>query len=762
LVELSDREIPSRLVLAAKLRQAGFRVVLAQQWAIMQSLPTLPRGILFYKGYNRIFRESMKVAKRLGFLVVAQEEEVFGRTEEEIFQQYVGPDLSECLDLIFCNNEFEFTFLKTFVDHNKLFLSGNPRSDLMFGSAGRVLDGKRRLIRQEFGSYILVNTNFGWTNSIWGSFEQVKSAMRQAGGESCAAIHGDSYYSDIALFEETNYKLLTDLIDQVHKDVRVVVRPHPGERLDKWSKLTKPYGRAVRVVRSGSHLPWTLEAGLVVHTSCTTGLEAAALGIPQVSTWVRGDNLYQRQLSEGIIGNSAATAEELVSHWLSVRSGSAADHDTKDLKARFSVADGAEVSDRIVDKLRSLPPSVHLEVFAPLPKKWPKAVPQLPAKCNVYLSDIDLCLSSLGIGSSLLPHRVERSVFEFCGASAAPVSAESLVGESEEKFARSDFWGVIELFSRYSHLFMRSEAGLLLACRSFLELSMWKECVQASDQFMSISRAMPKEIALAKATALWRLGDRKKSKELFACIYSKCDSITAYFSLRRAGVHGKSFTVLGDSHARYFRYLQINRDSYFRCPVLFEIFECGGATAYGLSNDISRSGARRVFGSKEFLTSAARTDYLILWFGEVDCRRAIWRAVEDSGISVGEALADAVNNIRRLIGEAVGQGFNVAALGVKPPIIGDEDFRVCCDVDDRCVFKTFEERALITSQFNAALDRACRDSGAAYVPLPDEGCDGSLGRWFVRDDTHGDVTYFSERIIKAFILADMLEQSDVA
>ena len=761
LVELSDREIPSRLVLAAKLRQAGFRVVLAQQWAIMQSLPTLPRGILFYKGYNKIFRESMRLAKKLGFVVVAQEEEVFGRVEGEIFSQYSGKDLSDCVDAIFCNNEFELNFLQKFVDDRKLVLSGNPRSEIMFGNAVKVLERRRSLIRQEFGRYVLINTNFGWTNSIWGSFDAVKSAFIQAGAQTYADVHGDQYYSDITSFEDINYEIIFSFIKLIHKDVRVVVRPHPSERLDKWHKLTKPFGRAVRVIRSGTHLPWTMEAGLVVHTSCTTGIEAAALGIPQVSTWLGESNLYQRQLAVGIIGVPAATAEGLASRWNAVESCREGVVNAEDFKSRFVVPDGVAVCDSMIKHLREISHSFCSTVSEPMPHVWPKPVPQLLKKCNIYRSEVESCVTTQYLDSTPLPSHLGRSIFEFGEDNSPPLGVKELIEEAQEKVLRYDFWGVVDLFARYSHILMRSEGGILLVCRSFIELYMWPECVQTCDHFISVNSSLPKAIALSKIHALWRMGERDRALELCGFIYSRYDSQSAYLWLRKAGVAGKSFTILGDSHSRYFRYLQNNRESYFRKPVRFEIFECGGATAFGLSNEDSRSGARRVFDSKEFLTSAARTDFLIIWFGEVDCRRGVWRAMEDLGVAEEQALAKSILSISKLVSEAVGRGFKVVVLGVKSPNIADPEFRSCCEVDRRCVFKTVGERESLTASFNASLALVARECEAIYVPFVDSGLGDPSARWFLRDDTHGDIAHYALCTLKSLVVANLLGDSEL-
>jgi len=57
----------------------------------------------------------------------------------------------------------------------------------------------------------------------------------------------------------------------------IVVRPHPSESLDFYRSVFEVYTNVV-VVREGSALDWIRRAELVLHSNCTTGIEAAMAG----------------------------------------------------------------------------------------------------------------------------------------------------------------------------------------------------------------------------------------------------------------------------------------------------------------------------------------------------------------------------------------------------------------------------------------------------------------------------------------------------
>jgi hypothetical protein len=83
-----------------------------------------------------------------------------------------------------------------------------------------------------------------------------------------------------AIFE--NFQRLIPSLEQTFPDYTIVVRPHPTENHEIYSKIAAGCSR-VRVTNEGNVVPWLLATAAVIHNGCTTGLEAYVMGIPAIS-----------------------------------------------------------------------------------------------------------------------------------------------------------------------------------------------------------------------------------------------------------------------------------------------------------------------------------------------------------------------------------------------------------------------------------------------------------------------------------------------
>src|SRR5262245_43768962 len=91
-------------------------------------------------------------------------------------------------------------------------------------------------------------------------------------------------------------------------------------------------------------------------------------------------------------------------------------------------------------------------------------------------------------------------------------------------------------------------------------------------------------------------------------------------------------------------------------------------------------------------------------FGEIDCRRAAWKAAETSRRTIDEAIADSVAHLRAYVErEILPYNKNVILVGAKPQIIGDNDFYKGSLIDERIIFKPLEDREKVTLNFNRQL-----------------------------------------------------------
>jgi hypothetical protein len=79
-----------------------------------------------------------------------------------------------------------------------------------------------------------------------------------------------------------DFKELIPSLAKAFPDRTLVVRPHPTENHEVYSKIAASCER-VRVTNEGNVVPWLIAAKVLVHNGCTTGVEAYAMGVPAIS-----------------------------------------------------------------------------------------------------------------------------------------------------------------------------------------------------------------------------------------------------------------------------------------------------------------------------------------------------------------------------------------------------------------------------------------------------------------------------------------------
>jgi len=292
LVEEETRELLSRLCLAREAINRGHHVVLGRQWWFFENFDRLPPGVALFKGNNRIQASQMAVAKRHGHLIASIEEEALVLADADEIRRLYEPAIEHLCDVIFAQGKFQADCLGELFTQasHKVIASGNPRLDLLRHPELRALalraePGTDGGIPLEGARYVLVNTNMSAINP------SVADTLRVFERCEIAGLLDGRHQRDVDEFDEwcawetenlVNLVRFIDAYKQSRGDVPIVVRPHPSENAEFWSDLYDA-DEQVSVIQDGNHLTWIEGAACVVHTSCTTGLEAYVMGKPVVT-----------------------------------------------------------------------------------------------------------------------------------------------------------------------------------------------------------------------------------------------------------------------------------------------------------------------------------------------------------------------------------------------------------------------------------------------------------------------------------------------
>lgn len=767
-LEFQSREMDSKTLLAATLAQRGYTVLFGQQWMLYQNIDRLPPGVFLFKSFNKIHQPAMCRAKQAGHRVAALEEELFAQIDEKAITAFCTDGLFESADLILANGSFEFEILtRRSGGRVQVAIAGNGRVDVLKPNFRSFFDPQVDAIKRRFGDFVLINTNFGNLNSIWGGLEQATEIQRKSGFINDSASM--QVWQDFISFERANQKATLSAISMLAErrpEQTIVIRPHPGEDLKKWDGLF-PGRKNIHVAREGSHVPWTLACRLLLHPSCTTGFEAylaerPALSLVPEPSWVT--ECFISNLANPVFGNPEAfidAAEKILD-------GGEVPRNQLTIKLQDYVWNETEKDStgRIADLLtEELPPpaAISLPSLSPLPLD-----DRLKEKFNVT---IDVCrdvlrrvqairkidkleLQSAGEGLFLLsradfaPIQISRPL----KMNIAQVQNEMNAALNARKFDEVNriFCDNFGETHRYPDLCFVAGIALSELGKNEVALQYFQQATVAAGQVVNHN------YAFSLARTYEKLKDYENAWRYAQLAYQMVPVEPNFFALyKHLCVQTKRnvpehWIVIGCSHVRYFRYMQINQPKFFGRDAHLECYEFGGATAYGLGNPNSDSGA--LSATRQLRERIATADRVLINFGEIDCRRAAWKAASVSKRPVEEHIAESAKHLAAYIEREI-LPFNrkVLLIGAKPQIIGDQDFYRASLEDERTIFKPLPEREQVTLDYNAKLKATAERLKLDYVDLDDILKDEKSRRHFFdrvfwddfTDDTHGNVDFFA-------------------
>ena len=287
-LEIKHRELPSRLLIAAHMLAAGKPVIIGNHWSMTDAanLAALPPGAFLFKTCNKIQGAVMTDAKAAGHFVASTDEEVLVFNEDTGFTLAFSDMAAAALDLFFAQDKNHEAALARRFQTLRVEVVGNVRADLMRIKGGDTLtqtDPRIPALRP----YLLFNMNYASINSIWND----GNALNVGVAEETGAFDGPDrearkkVFFDTVEWERGNHDAMLELLGwavRSIKGLRFVIRPHPGERPDYWRQVTAGTMNTDVITDSDPH-PWIAHAVLVVHTGCTTGLEATLMKRPALN-----------------------------------------------------------------------------------------------------------------------------------------------------------------------------------------------------------------------------------------------------------------------------------------------------------------------------------------------------------------------------------------------------------------------------------------------------------------------------------------------
>lgn len=380
-MEIAVRELNSRLLIAIMAVERGMEVVLGQKWLMEHNMPAMPPGAWIFKTLSKRDAREMKRAKSFGNMLGSIDEEVPAYSEGSGDMLWVSREAVSLCDRIFCLGQEHFnSFVAKWPDlTNNLLITGNPRWDYLRPELRALLRERAAPIKQAHGKFILINTNSGNVNSNKKSIEEIYSGYVRDGKLDPSSQHFVNHWNDFMAFENSNLAAMEPLARRLSKtfpDFQIVIRPHPAERVDFYENAVAGLPNA-KVVFEGPVAPWLEACDLLIHTDCTTGVEAFALGKPAICYETIDLPLHSWLLS-GRLSVKVKTEDQLIDAALKLLSGKPTDFPTVEMKRLYdhfiAGQDGALAAERIaaasVDVCKNIPAAVAFTDEASWSPSW--------------------------------------------------------------------------------------------------------------------------------------------------------------------------------------------------------------------------------------------------------------------------------------------------------------------------------------------------------------------------------------------------------
>ncbi len=291
-IENQVRELDPKILLAVIAASRNIPSYIGYRTEMDIMISTLPRGIYLAKSFTQRSDKMFRILSKLGHLICAWDEEALVHYPPDIYYtRRLSPIALSYISNIFAwgkENEELFRSYAQLPENIPIYRCGNPRLDLLRTEFESFYEDEITHIKQQYGNFVLINTNFGNVNAHLPALNLFSS--RDSDGNYLNTGRGAigmerSYAEGRAKLKQTLFDSFLSLIPVIadsFKDTNIIIRPHPIENREPYEYLASRQSN-IQVVQRGNVIPWIRAANSVIHSGCTTGIEAYLTGKPAIA-----------------------------------------------------------------------------------------------------------------------------------------------------------------------------------------------------------------------------------------------------------------------------------------------------------------------------------------------------------------------------------------------------------------------------------------------------------------------------------------------
>ena len=368
-VENQVRELDPKLLLACIAARRGFPSYIGSRREFHFEITSFPRGIYLSKSITGASDLMFRIMRNLGHEIVAWDEEALVHLPDETYySRRLSPAAMAHVSHFFAWGEDNAELWRRFPHFPKdavIDVTGNPRNDLLRPELHSYYGNDVQAIKNIYGDFILVNTNFNHVNAftpVQNLFQPVEKSGdtpkfgRAAKGMSREYAAGLRDHKQ-SIFED--FQQMIPVLDETFPDYRIIVRPHPTESQEIYHEIASRCKR-VEVTNEGNVVPWLLATRALIHNSCTTGVEAYVMRVPALTYRASVDETYDFGFYRlpNLISHTCLNIEELKATLKKILNGELGPADGDERKQLIehylSAQDGPLACERMVDVLETL------------------------------------------------------------------------------------------------------------------------------------------------------------------------------------------------------------------------------------------------------------------------------------------------------------------------------------------------------------------------------------------------------------------------
>ena len=353
-VENQVRELDAKILLSCVAAERGYPVLIGSRAYIHFKTASVPRGVYMAKSMKTRSDRMFKILNQLGHDILAWDEEGLLREPDAIYHRWrLSAVAMQRIAHLTTWGEDNARAFRSFSGCGKapIVNTGNPRIDLLRPELREFYRPEAEDIRQGYGNFILINTNFSKVNHYYEQLGELKQAVEGKKPGKIDPYDAGKGRHKLAIFEY--FQKMLPVFCQTFADYTVVLRPHPSESHQTWKAIARDHPNLV-ITNEGNVHPWLMAAKVVVANGCTTLVESAILGTAGVNYEPVTVDEYDFPITRDV-SRRVFTVDELLDTVRAIVDGQigALDWDVRKaaLEPHIAALEGRLAADRIVDVL---------------------------------------------------------------------------------------------------------------------------------------------------------------------------------------------------------------------------------------------------------------------------------------------------------------------------------------------------------------------------------------------------------------------------